>query len=80
MEREARRSEDLVTTAAPCCTRSPGRAVRARGRRQRSAEAAVELPHPRPNTMKTSAAFSDLKARLTEEIRVEALLVAQATG
>jgi ABC-type nitrate/sulfonate/bicarbonate transport system ATPase subunit len=36
-------------------------------------EMAVELPHPRHYTIKTSAAFSALKARLTEEIRVEAL-------
>ena len=36
-------------------------------------EMAVELPHPRHYTIKTSAVFSALKARLTEEIRVEAL-------
>jgi NitT/TauT family transport system ATP-binding protein/sulfonate transport system ATP-binding protein len=33
----------------------------------------VSLPHPRHYTLKTSADFSALKARLTEEIRVEAL-------
>jgi len=37
------------------------------------AEVAVPFPHPRHYTVKTSPAFSDLKARLTEEIRVEAL-------
>jgi ABC-type nitrate/sulfonate/bicarbonate transport system ATPase subunit len=42
------------------------------------AEVAVGLPHPRHYTMKTSAEFSELKARLTEEIRAEAVLAAQA--
>lgn len=37
------------------------------------ADIAVDLPHPRHYTMKTSAAFSNLKAQLTEEIRVEAM-------
>jgi NitT/TauT family transport system ATP-binding protein len=37
------------------------------------AEVAVELPHPRHYTVKTSPEFSALKARLTEEIRVEAI-------
>jgi ABC-type nitrate/sulfonate/bicarbonate transport system ATPase subunit len=36
-------------------------------------EVATDLPHPRHYTIKTSAAFIALKARLTEEIRVEAL-------
>jgi ABC-type nitrate/sulfonate/bicarbonate transport system ATPase subunit len=40
------------------------------------ADLPVDLPHPRHYTMKTSAAFSDLKARLTEEIRAEAVLAA----
>ena len=34
---------------------------------------AVDLPHPRPYTIKTTPEFSRLKARLTEEIRAEAL-------
>jgi ABC-type nitrate/sulfonate/bicarbonate transport system ATPase subunit len=42
------------------------------------ADFAVDLPHPRHYTMKTSSDFSALKARLTEEIRVEAVLAAQA--
>jgi NitT/TauT family transport system ATP-binding protein len=42
------------------------------------ADLAVELPHPRHYTMKTSPEFSALKARLTEEIRVEAVLAAEA--
>jgi ABC-type nitrate/sulfonate/bicarbonate transport system ATPase subunit len=42
------------------------------------AEVAVALPHPRHYTMKTSPEFSALKARLTEEIRAEAVLAAQA--
>ncbi|MBZ6074830.1 ABC transporter ATP-binding protein [Microvirga puerhi] len=37
------------------------------------ADITVELPHPRHYTMKTSSAFSDLKAQLTEEIRIEAM-------
>ncbi len=40
------------------------------------AEVAVNLPHPRHYTVKTTPEFSELKARLTEEIRVEALKVA----
>jgi NitT/TauT family transport system ATP-binding protein len=42
------------------------------------ADVPVDLPHPRHYTVKTSPAFSDLKARLTEEIRVEAVLAAEA--
>jgi len=42
------------------------------------AEVAVDLPHPRHYTLKTTPEFSALKARLTEEIRVEALKVAVA--
>src|SRR5689334_2335588 len=40
----------------------------------------VELPHPRHYTVKTSAGFSSLKARLTEEIRVEAIMAAKAAS
>ena len=36
-------------------------------------EVVTDLPHPRHYTIKTSSAFIALKARLTEEIRVEAL-------
>jgi ABC-type nitrate/sulfonate/bicarbonate transport system ATPase subunit len=39
------------------------------------AEVAVDLPHPRDYRIKTSPEFSALKARLTEEIRVEAVKV-----
>ena len=39
------------------------------------ADVAVPLPHPRHYTVKTTPAFSALKARLTEEIRAEALKV-----
>jgi len=42
------------------------------------AEVAVDLPYPRHYTIKTSPEFSALKARLTEEIRAEA--VRAATG
>jgi NitT/TauT family transport system ATP-binding protein len=38
-------------------------------------EVAVPLGHPRHYTIKTSPEFSALKARLTEEIRVEALKI-----
>ena len=37
------------------------------------ADVPIGLPHPRHYTVKTSAEFSALKARLTEEIRAEAL-------
>jgi ABC-type nitrate/sulfonate/bicarbonate transport system ATPase subunit len=40
------------------------------------AQIEVTLPHPRHYTVKTSAEFSALKARLTEEIRAEAVLAA----
>lgn len=36
----------------------------------------VELPHPRHYTVKSSPEFSTLRARLTEEIRQEAILAA----
>ena len=39
---------------------------------------AVDLPHPRPYTIKTTPEFSRLKARLTEEIRAEALQAVHA--
>jgi ABC-type nitrate/sulfonate/bicarbonate transport system ATPase subunit len=38
----------------------------------------VDLPHPRSYTIKTSPEFSEFKARLTEEIRVEAMQAAEA--
>jgi NitT/TauT family transport system ATP-binding protein len=41
------------------------------------ADVAIDLPHPRHYTIKTSPEFSALKARLTEEIRAEAVLAAQ---
>jgi ABC-type nitrate/sulfonate/bicarbonate transport system ATPase subunit len=37
----------------------------------------IELPHPRHYTMKTTPEFSAYKARLTEEIRAEAIKAAQ---
>ena len=40
-------------------------------------EVRIELPHPRHYTMKTSPEFSAYKARLTEEIRVEAMKAAE---
>jgi NitT/TauT family transport system ATP-binding protein len=42
------------------------------------ADLQVTLPHPRHYTIKTSPEFSELKARLTEEIRAEAVLAAEA--
>jgi ABC-type nitrate/sulfonate/bicarbonate transport system ATPase subunit len=42
------------------------------------AEVTVDLPHPRHYTVKTTPEFSTLKARLTEEIRSEALAAAVA--
>ena len=41
------------------------------------ADVAIDLPHPRHYTLKTTPEFSALKARLTEEIRAE---VVQAAG
>jgi NitT/TauT family transport system ATP-binding protein len=38
------------------------------------ADFAIDLPHPRHYTIKTSPEFSALKARLTEEIRAEVVL------
>ncbi|MFC3677025.1 ABC transporter ATP-binding protein [Ferrovibrio xuzhouensis] len=38
---------------------------------------AIDLPHPRHYTVKTTPEFADLKARLTEEIRVESIRAAQ---
>jgi len=40
-------------------------------------DVAVDLPHPRHYTVKTSPDFSALKARLTEDIRVEAMRTAE---
>ena len=40
------------------------------------ADIAIALPYPRHYTIKTSPEFSALKARLTEEIRAEAVLAA----
>ncbi len=41
------------------------------------AEVPVDLPHPRHYTMKTTPEFAALKARLTEEIRVESIRAAE---
>lgn len=38
---------------------------------------AIDLPHPRHYTMKTTPEFAAYKARLTEEIRVESIRAAQ---
>jgi NitT/TauT family transport system ATP-binding protein len=42
------------------------------------ADVPIALAHPRHYTIKTSPEFSALKARLTEEIRAEAVLAAEA--
>jgi NitT/TauT family transport system ATP-binding protein/sulfonate transport system ATP-binding protein len=41
------------------------------------ADITVDLPHPRPYTIKTTPDFVALKERLVEEIRVEAVLAAE---
>ena len=41
------------------------------------ADLPIDLPHPRHYTVKTSPEFSALKARLTEEIRAEAVIAAE---
>jgi NitT/TauT family transport system ATP-binding protein len=40
-------------------------------------EIAVDFPHPRHYTIKTSPEFMDIKARLTEEIRAESMAAAE---
>ena len=42
------------------------------------ADVTIDLPHPRDYTIKTTPAFNAFKARLTDEIRVEAVRVAEA--
>lgn len=44
------------------------------------ADIAIPLPHPRHYTMKTTPEFSELKARLTEEIRAEAMKLMDRVG
>ncbi len=41
------------------------------------ADIRIDLPHPRLYTVKTTPAFSEYKARLTEDIRVESIKTAQ---
>jgi ABC-type nitrate/sulfonate/bicarbonate transport system ATPase subunit len=43
-------------------------------------EIAVDLPHPRPYTLKTTPAFVALKQRLVDEIRSEALKAVEGAG
>jgi ABC-type nitrate/sulfonate/bicarbonate transport system ATPase subunit len=43
------------------------------------ADVGIDLPYPRHYTIKTSPEFSTLKARLTEEIRVEAVRAAETS-
>ena len=40
-------------------------------------EIAVDFPHPRSYTIKTSPEFMEIKARLTEEIRAESMAAAE---
>ena len=60
----ARALVDVVAGRVAVMTARPGRI---------KCEITVDLPHPRHYTIKTAPVFSALKARLTEEIRVEAL-------
>jgi len=41
---------------------------------------AIDLPHPRAYTVKTTPEFAAYKARLTEEIRAEAIAAAGQEG
>ncbi len=61
--------EEAIFLASRCVVMSarPGRI---------KADIAIDLPHPRHYTLKTTPEFSALKAQLTEEIRVEAMKVA----
>jgi NitT/TauT family transport system ATP-binding protein len=61
--------EEAIFIASRCVVMSarPGRI---------KADISIDLPYPRHYTLKTSSEFSSLKARLTEEIRAEAVLAA----
>ena len=61
--------EEAIFIASRCLVMSarPGRI---------KADVPIDLPYPRHYTLKTSPEFSSLKARLTEEIRAEAVLAA----
>jgi len=61
--------EEAIFIASRCLVMSarPGRI---------KADITIDLPYPRHYTLKTSPEFSALKARLTEEIRAEAVLAA----
>jgi NitT/TauT family transport system ATP-binding protein/sulfonate transport system ATP-binding protein len=61
--------EEAIFIASRCLVMSarPGRI---------KADIAIDLPYPRHYTIKTSPEFSALKARMTEEIRAEAVLAA----
>jgi NitT/TauT family transport system ATP-binding protein len=61
--------EEAIFIASRCIVMSarPGRI---------KADLAIDLPYPRHYTLKTAPEFSALKARLTEEIRAEAVLAA----
>lgn len=61
--------EEAIFLATRCLVMSarPGRI---------KADLSITLPHPRHYTLKTAPEFSALKARLTEEIRSEAVLAA----
>jgi NitT/TauT family transport system ATP-binding protein len=62
--------EEAIFIASRCLVMSarPGRI---------KADVAIDLPYPRHYTIKTSPEFSALKARLTEEIRAEAVLASE---
>ncbi len=61
--------EEAIFLASRCLVMSarPGRI---------KADVAVDLPHPRGYRVKTTPAFTELKERLTDEIRAEAVLAA----
>jgi ABC-type nitrate/sulfonate/bicarbonate transport system ATPase subunit len=61
--------EEAIFLATRCLVMSarPGRV---------KTDLAIDLPHPRHYTLKTAPEFSALKARLTEDIRAEAVLAA----
>ena len=61
--------EEAIFMASRCLVMSarPGRI---------KADVTIDLPHPRHYTLKTSPEFSAFKARMTEEIRAEAVFAA----
>ena len=71
------RTYDLIINDDSAVSSEPASAQAFTARPGRiKAEVPVPLPHPRDYRVKTAPEFQALKARLTEEIRIEALRAA----